>query len=267
MTDRKKDALSVEDKRQIHQDYLDRAEVSHHIRHALLKLVENKPSEPLLFLAEYFDSVIGCDRNDKVSRVLQHLQLTHHSQPSFQTNMILAYDVASVAKNPNSKKAALNRPGLTGSMYEEILQAIGCNNKKELQHLLLRKINCRASEMVPFDVFRYGITLSYVYIDFIKLCENLFNVLTEKHSGKVADKTMCEAVCASFKDAIKICDEKSEVDHPGAVLEAALRLQPSRLAVDFCCVQDHKSDRLTMNEYEFIKLMAEIFLANMKTLK
>lgn len=36
-------------------------------RSALLKLVENRPESPLLFLADYFDSISAESKTDKVS--------------------------------------------------------------------------------------------------------------------------------------------------------------------------------------------------------
>lgn len=254
----------MDEKKQQYRDYLDKAEVTTQVRGALLKLIENQPKEPMLFLADYFDSISTSDKSDKIATVSQILQLTHHSQQSFQTNLIVAYDAASVAKNPNSKKASINRPGLTGSVFEEILCSVLGNPSKHFHTVLLERISCRGSEMVPFDVFRYGVTVCYVFVDFLKLCISLFSILCGKHSGKVTDKSVCEIMISSLKESLDLLKDKNS---PCAILEAAYGLRPDKLAVNLLSNKNAKNEKSTMNEDDFIKEMVDVFLSKVKILK
>nr|CAB3226589.1 tubulin polyglutamylase complex subunit 1-like [Phallusia mammillata] len=262
MGDRKKSP--IEERKQQYKDYLDKTDVTSQVREALLKLIENQPKDPMLFLANYFDNISTSDKSDKITTVHQILQLTHHSQQSFQTNLIVAYDAASLAKNPNSKKASMNRPGLTGSVFEELLATILSNVPKNLHATLLERIGCRASEMVPFGVFRYCITVCYVFVDFVKLCGSIFSVLCGKQSGKVTDKDICEIVISSLKDAL---DSLQDDNSPCSILEAAYVLRPDKLASSLLSNKSSKTDKSTMNEDDFMKEMIDVFTSKIKVLK
>ncbi|XP_076816016.1 tubulin polyglutamylase complex subunit 1-like [Clavelina lepadiformis] len=268
MTDKRKELLNSFDgeKKQVHMEYMQKSELLPQIRKALLKLIENKPSEPMLFLANYFDSVSSNDKTDKIANAMQVLQLTNHRQAVFQTNLMIAFDMVSVARNASSKKAVNKRPGLTGSVYEDLLKAIGTKIPKDIFDELFKQIGCRPSEMVPFDIFRYGVTVCYVCIDFINLCGDIFQTFCNKVSSDIADKYICDFVIDSFKNVITTTSGMQKCEQPAAVLEAGYMLCPDKLAIDLLNGKDDKCGKSTMSRHDFLCSMCQTFFSKIKSL-
>jgi len=135
-------SLTNEEKVQSYLDYLHKSEVSQQICDALLKLIENKPNEPMLFLADYFD--FYTDKSSKVTSALQLLSFTNNNRTVFEANLLKAYDALCSAKPPGSKKSF--KPGLLGSNYESFLKSIISDVAEEIQESLLKQIVCRSKD-------------------------------------------------------------------------------------------------------------------------
>ena len=254
-------SVSTEEKTQLYQDYLLKSEVSRQVRDGLLKLIENKPDEPMLFLGDYFDSCT--DKSSKVSSALPLLTFTQNNPSVFEANLLKAYDALCTAKPPGSKKSF--KPGLIGSNYESFLKSIIANVNEEIQEIFLKQITCRNNEVVSFNIFRYGINTCFIFKKYIQHCKSLFSVLGSKQMASNADKAICDAAISSFKSALDIlfCEEgKAE-----QFLEAGMALGPCSLAVDLLNLKESCFGQYAMTENCFLRDMSNLFVSSLKAMK
>lgn len=251
-----------QDKLNAHKEYLDKFNVQQQMRNALLKLIENRPGNPLLFLADFFDSTFTEHKSEKVLNAARIMNLSHHTSPAFHANMVQSYDTLSAPKNPNSKKLANKRVGLIGSVHEEFLIHICSEIPEDLRNKLVDKISCKWNEMVPFEVYKYSVTVAYVFQDFLSQTEDLFKILSGKN--EMADRYLCDVTSRTFKESLTSDENVDSI----SVLQAGRRLRPDSLAqAMFQAKEDEGDAKNYMEMNEFIDTMAHLYLDNVKTLR
>ncbi|KAM4808790.1 tubulin polyglutamylase complex subunit 1 [Rhinophrynus dorsalis] len=234
------------------------------IRDAVLKLLEARPEEPAAFLADYFEKLgmasgPAGDRGlhllgqQRLVRALWYLRLAHHSQrTAFTNNLSIAYDCLS--SGGKKKKAGLN-----GENYSEVLCRI-CregNLPDEISSKLLKKIQCREHEAVPFDVFRYGVLTCFVLLEFMSKADTLFSVLNG-HSQ--ADQRLCQAVLDTLEEALVA----SDLCVPASYLEAGSKLGPDCLALAMDRAFLEKNTGILMSRKDFLREASTLFLDKVK---
>ncbi|XP_072260860.1 tubulin polyglutamylase complex subunit 1 [Pyxicephalus adspersus] len=248
-------------------DFLVQAGVRTMMREAVLKLVETRPEDPVAFLADYFGRLGpgpagGAAAADlcpqlpgqlRLGRALWYLKLAHHSQrTAFNNNLTVAYDCLSAG---GKKK----KPGLNGKLYTDLLTKI-CHEgdlPKEISSALLKKIQCRDHEAVPFDVFRYGVVTCFVMMEFRSKADTLFNILDEDSQS---DQRVCQTVLDTLKEALVA----SDLSVPASYLEAGSKLGPDCLAVAMDRALLGKKTGVPMSRNEFLKEACSLFLDKVK---
>lgn len=259
---RKESQSNDQDKIAAHKEFLEKFNIRQQTRDALLKLIENRPENPLLFLAEYFDTISAESKTDKIANASRILSLSHHSSPAFNSNVVQAYDTLSAPKNPNSKKLANKRVGMIGSVHEEFLNSICYNVPEELRAKMIDKISCKWNEMVPFAVFKYSVTVALVLQDFLALSEDLFKVLSGK--SEMAQRYLCDATIENFKASLRC----NKTGNALSVMEAGRKLRPDALAVAILQAKEDEGDAKNyMEMHDFINYMALLYLDNVKALR
>lgn len=249
-----------------HREFLDKFNVRQQMKDALLKLIENRPEDPLLFLSNYFDTVSSENKADRISYAARTLKLSHHSSPAFQNNVMSAYDILSAPKNPNSKKLANKRSGMSGAIHEEIIRFICSQVPDELRNNLVDRVCCKWNEMVPYEVFKYSVTVAYVLLDFLELSEDLFKVLSGKN--ETADRYLCDTTVETFRESLSSSDIIGANDDIPRAMEAGKKLRPDNLAYAMLQAKEDEGDaKNIMDESEFIHLMTSVYLNNVKCLK
>ncbi|KAM4052982.1 tubulin polyglutamylase complex subunit 1 [Anomaloglossus baeobatrachus] len=243
-------------------DFLAQAGVRDLLRAAMLKLLEARPEEPLLFLAAFFEKLgVGAAGESKpggrgshtLGHALWYLKLAHHSQrTAFNNNLTIAYDGLSAG---GRKK----KPGLNGKTYSEVLTKI-CQEgglPPEISSSLLKKIQCRDHEAVPFDVFRYGVLTCFVLVEFLSKADALFNILDGDNQS---DQRLCQAVLDTLEEALTA----SDLSVPASYLEAGSKLGPDCLAIAMDRALQNKKPGIPMERGEFLKEACLLFLDKVK---
>ncbi|XP_056374007.1 tubulin polyglutamylase complex subunit 1 [Hyla sarda] len=248
-------------------DFLAQTGVRDMLREAVLKLLEARPEEPVVFLADYFEKLgVGAAGGSKPSdrgshvlvqqrlgHVLWYLKLAHHSQrTAFNNNLTIAYDFLSAG---GRKK----KPGLNGKMYSEVLARI-CQEgdlPTEVSAALLKKIQCRDHEAVPFDVFRYGVLTCFVLVEFKSKADTLFSILD---SSNQPDQKVCQAVLDTLDQALTA----SDLSVPASYLEAGSKLGPDCLAIAMDRALQNRKPGFPMGRSEFLKDACILFLDKVK---
>lgn len=126
---------------------------------------------------------------------------------------------------------------------------------KEISSGLLKKIQCRDHEAVPFDVFRYGVVTCFVLIEFRSKADTLFNVLSED--------SQWDRVCQTVLDTLEEALVASDLSVPASYLEAGSKLGPDCLAIAMDRALLGKTG-VPMSRDEFIKEACSLFVDKVK---
>ncbi|MEE6487460.1 hypothetical protein FKM82_014909 [Ascaphus truei] len=239
-------------------EFLAQAGVRDMLREAVLKVLEARPEEPVAFLADYFEKLglgtaelAAVDQRphllgqQRLGRALWYLRT------AFNNNLSIAYDCLSAGRR--------KKPGLNGKSYSELLCRICLEGDlpDEVSFQLLKKIQCRDHEAVPFDVFRYGVLTCFVLLEFMSKANTLFSVLNGHNE---ADQRLCQAVLTTLEEALVA----SDLCIPASYLEAGIKLGPDCLAVAMDRAWLDRKPGARMSRREFLKEAAALFLDKVK---
>ncbi|XP_048686781.1 tubulin polyglutamylase complex subunit 1 isoform X2 [Caretta caretta] len=232
-------------------EFLLQAGVTSMVREALLKVLEARPEEPVSFLASYFEKLVlsgaAGDRHGQQQRLARALWT------AFNNNVSMAYECLSA-------RGRRKKPGVNGKIYSELLKKICQDGEvpEEVVSSLLRKIQCRDHEAVPFDVFRYGVLSCFVLLEFVAKADTLYDVLDD--GSGVADKRVCQAVLGTLEDALGA----SDFSVPIRYLEAGSKLGPDCLALAMDKALLERKICSSMNREEFLTKATALFIAKVK---
>ncbi|XP_032638433.1 tubulin polyglutamylase complex subunit 1 [Chelonoidis abingdonii] len=246
-------------------EFLLQSGVTSMVREALLKVLEARPEEPVSFLASYFEKLVlsgpqggaagdGHGQQQRLVRALWYVRLAHHShRTAFNNNVSMAYECLSA-------RGRRKKPGVNGRIYSELLKKICQDGEapEEVVSSLLRKIQCRDHEAVPFDVFRYGVLSCFVFLEFVTKADTLYDVLDD--GSGMADKRVCQAVLDTLEDALGA----SDFSVPIRYLEAGSKLGPDCLALAMDKALLERKICSSMNREEFLKKATALFIAKVK---
>ncbi|XP_044854686.1 tubulin polyglutamylase complex subunit 1 isoform X2 [Mauremys mutica] len=236
-------------------EFLLQSGVTSMVREALLKVLEARPEEPISFLASYFEKLVlsGPQGGAAGDRHGQHQRLGRALWTAFNNNVSMAYECLSA-------RGRRKKPGVNGRIYSELLKKICQDGEapEEVVSSLLRKIQCRDHEAVPFDVFRYGVLSCFVLLEFVAKADTLYNVLDD--GSGVADKRVCQAVLGTLEDALGA----SDFSVPIRYLEAGSKLGPDCLALAMDKALLERKICSSMNREEFLKKATALFIAKVK---
>ncbi|KAG9461465.1 hypothetical protein GDO78_016809, partial [Eleutherodactylus coqui] len=171
---------------------------------------------------------------------------------AFSNNLAVAYDCLSAG---GRKK----KPGLNGKTYSELLSQIGQEGglPAEILSALLKKIQCRDHEAVPFDVFRYGVLTCFVLVEFMSKADTLFHILD---GDKQSEQRVCRAVLDTLEEALTT----SDVSVPTSYLEAGSKLGPDCLAIAMDRALQSTQPAAPMGQTQFLKEACLLFLDKVK---
>ena len=241
----------------IDRQFLERSNATRYIRDVLTKIVENRPDDPIGFLADYFQN-LGAQKGS-VSRACQQIRLTHHSKPAFHNNVVLAYEILGESRNPPTR-------GIDGKLYMELVTELGIGFRQTIREKLLKKILCRDHEVVVFDVFRAGVLACVILEEFLAEAESLFKALDFHGQGKV-EFSLCDAVLQELKTSVT----SSLVQDPVALLQTAHTLSPSSLAASLTTITEKYTPaghpRSPMTKEDFLATATDAYLLAVKPLK
>ncbi|GCC20654.1 tubulin polyglutamylase complex subunit 1 [Chiloscyllium punctatum] len=233
------------------------------LREALLKVLENRPEDPVCFLSEYFGNLSAASegatekpapkqQQELVSRALRQLLLCHYSRPAFSRNLASAFQILS---SPIGKK---KKAGLKGRTYTELLRQI-CAGAQLSACSLIHKLQCWDHEAVPFGVFRHGVLTCLIFMEFVKISGRLFDVVADSDE---ADQTVCHVLLEALKDAVSIGDSSNSAGY----LDAGSKLAPDQLGLAMeRAVRLRKKESVTsISKEEFVLLTAPLFIEKVK---
>ena len=252
------------------KQFLHRVGVTNQMQEVLTKIIENRPEDPIGFLADYFE-MLG-DKTDRVCKAHQQVCLTHHSKAAFHTNVRIAFDLLSQNKAFDRRGKPLRRDpigrqlkGINGMIFSDLLNLL-CNAfPVTVKEKLMKKIQCRDHEVVIFEVFKSGVFTCRVLQDFLNQTDMLFKSLDINRSGKV-DRVLCDIITQQLVKAVS----NTSSSNPTTVLDGGYVLAPDKLFMSianslFNC--KGSGSKAMMASEDFICGVADAFLSKVQALK
>nr|XP_058947228.1 tubulin polyglutamylase complex subunit 1-like [Pocillopora verrucosa] len=235
-------------------DFLSRTGITSDIKDAITLIIENRPEDPIAFMAEFFDS--RAITTTALVKAHQKLLLAHHSRPSFQINLAAAYNILKQQKNSNGLR------GLTGKTYNDLLTLLCKDLTGAESEPLQKRIMCFSHEVIRFPVFKLGVLSTFIYQDFLKQAESLYSELDLTGRGK-ADKNLCEAILNELQQAVvKTTADPISIIHTGSMLSS----QRLNKVMAEALLKSGATSQL-MGADEFIVSAAEILLEQIPDLR
>ena len=107
---------------------MEKSNVNNHVKEAVSLLLENRPENPILFLADHFKN-LQSGSSSNVMRAYRLLTLNKYDSKSFQDNVFAAYTLIE-KDNGNS--------GIKGFDLIKIVQMLAIDYPSEIVHALIR---------------------------------------------------------------------------------------------------------------------------------
>ena len=168
------------------EDYLERQNVGTHLKEAISLLLENRPENPIQFLAEHFrnlqqtpanlgglganvpsaNGVVASSVN--ILRAYRLITLNRVDMKSFQDNVFHAYTL--LEKDHGSS-------GIKGFDFIKIVKMLCLDYPPEILKGMLSLLDKREEENVDFDEFLCGIRTIFMYGSFFEEMETMFKHL------------------------------------------------------------------------------------------
>ncbi|XP_023224802.1 tubulin polyglutamylase complex subunit 1-like [Centruroides sculpturatus] len=218
------------------------------LHQALLLLLDNKPKDPISFLANHFQR--ECEKSNRVSQAAQFLENSNSNHPSIEEKLCRAYHTISQYKIQQELR------GLTGDIYTDLLVQLLTGLPERQTEVILQKLQCSYTEYVPFGIFHTGVLFCLQLKEYVQIARSLFQDLDEKHCGQVS-RTLCKTVLDEINQALKITNE-----NPKKVFEIAQKLSTNHLADKLICavVSIDEDDDDMMKQDEFLNEAVNVFL-------
>ena len=189
------------------EDYLERQNVGTHLKESISLLLENRPENPIQFLAEHFKNLqqtpanlggIGANvpsangvvaSSVNIMRAYRLLTLNRVDIKSFQDNVFHAYTL--LEKDHGSS-------GIKGFDFNKIVRMLCIEYPPEIVKGMTQLLDKRGEENVDFDEFLCGIRTIFMYCSFFEEMEQLFKHLDFHKQNKIQRDDLVQA-CAKLR--------------------------------------------------------------------
>ena len=124
------------------EEYLDRYGVTAYMKDVVTLLLENRPPEPIDFIADYFRTVI--QGSSPLLRAYRYVRLAQPHQKAFTDNLVAAYCTLD---------AACTRTGVSGVELQRLLELVSSDGHLDISRALLVLLGKRDADAVDFGAF------------------------------------------------------------------------------------------------------------------
>lgn len=149
-------------------DFLVKRGITPHLNDVLALLLENRPTDPLAFVADYFKGVV--EGSSGLMRSYRYVRLSRHNCLSFMDNLYAAF----LAANGSGTSAA---SGLTAEAYARLLRALCRDMPAHIVPYVFSVLQKSSSETLTFPEFASGIHACLLYDEFFQLAKQAFTDL------------------------------------------------------------------------------------------
>ena len=138
-------------------------------------LLENRPEDPVAFVAEYFAT--ASRGAPPLARSYEWIRYSDRSREAFMDNLVTAY---------NALNSSTGGPGLTGKQYNKLLRQVCTDFPVDVVHSVMTLLGKGANDMVDFPAFCAGINACLMYEEFFEYAEWLFKGCDQVSTGSIS---------------------------------------------------------------------------------
>lgn len=227
-------------------EYLERYSVAAYMKDLLTVLLENRPEEPLDFIADYFNCAVN--GVPPIMRSYRYIRLTKRNRQAFMDNLAQAYTIM-------SRSSEVPGSGLTGANYLRLLNIVCADFPAEVVHALLQVLDKKDTDTISFPTFVAGINACLLYEEFFEHAERLFNACEVDNAGRVEKETFL----ATIKQINAL---PQDVQHPTEGWTVPGNLLMERVTSALAASQSDRVDSKTMITFrEFLSTIIKVFVA------
>ena len=182
------------------QEYLDKFNVTAYLKDVITLLLENRPSQPVVFISDYFKNVV--QGTSPMIRSYRYIKLTKINRISFWDNLVAAYATLDDRK--------CGGVGVTGADMKRLLHLLCVDFPPEIIISVLNILDRTETCVIPFNQFAAGIYACIMYEDFFAYVERLFSELDVSNRGSVPVSLLSDTLHTAL-----YADTKTNVGIPG----------------------------------------------------
>ncbi|XP_067937522.1 tubulin polyglutamylase complex subunit 1-like [Watersipora subatra] len=227
--------------------FLEKSRVKETMSDVLAKLTANRPKDALQFIADYFQSTF--EQSKRLDKCYRCIMMTHHSRPVYQQNIASAFDIL------NQSKLGKGLYGVTGSIFDELITLILQGTPESHIKKMTDRLSRRRYEAVTYHVFHYAVTILAVYKDYLRVAEDLFELLDVNSSGQV-DKVYADLLLTQLSTTF---DHFKKDCHSG--IQAGISLSPDALHTTVSKVSRNATGKEFIDCKHFLELSADVYLS------
>ena len=156
------------------EEYLDRYGVTAYMKDVVTLLLENRPPEPIDFIADYFRTVI--QGSSPLLRAYRYVRLAQPHQKAFTDNLVAAYCTLD---------AACTRTGVSGVELQRLLELVSSDGHLDISRALLVLLGKRDADAVDFGAFAAAVQSCLLYHELFAEAERMFAACDVHGTGRV----------------------------------------------------------------------------------
>ena len=193
------------------QEYLDRFSVTAYLKDVTTLLLENRPSCPVAFIADYFKNVI--QGTSPLVRSYRYIRLTALTRLSFWDNLVAAYATLDDRKGGGV--------GVTGADMRRLVHLLCVDFPPEIINAVLEVYDKTETCVIPFRHFSSGVYACLMYEQFFAAVERLFIELDTEKKGYVAVAKLRDSLYAAVAaHKTRVWPSAAELGPPGRYVES-----------------------------------------------
>ena len=255
----------VEKDASMYRAVLEKSEVTPMVREALLKLLANRPENPILFLRDHFKSYVNVESRNRTQQAVELILLTSYLKPVFERNLMTAFDSLTNAKSSGSS-------GITGVAFQEVINEVltsYCTSRSltdghgNAVEQLQKKLAVRDHEVVNFAIFRSSVYLTLIFVDYLCLSIQLFRELDCNNQGRIPLRN-AESILSYFKETLDATAESETLK----MLSSAAQFTAKNIAP--LLEADESVSHVTIkyiSEGDFMSQAASAFLSKVQNIQ
>ena len=173
------------------EDYLEKTSLNANLKEAVSLLLENRPENPILFLADYFRNLMN-GSGTNIMKAYKLITLNKHDAKSFEDNVFQAYTL--LEKGSQSG-------GVRGLEFIKLAQMLCIEHPHEVYCLFLKELSLtmkildkKEDEHIDFDEFLLGIKTILLLDSYFEEMEVIFKHLDFKKTGRITKDEFMEAI-------------------------------------------------------------------------
>mmetsp|Transcript_1968 Transcript_1968/g.2779 ORF Transcript_1968/g.2779 Transcript_1968/m.2779 type:complete len:275 (-) Transcript_1968:432-1256(-) len=168
-----------------------------YLKDSLVTLLENRPEDPIRFLAEYFRNATKGMKS--VARSYRYIRLTKHNRDAFMENLASAFRAMDAERGVGaSKKSSIASPGVTQSQFKKLVEMLCDDFPLDVIDGIFQIMGKRKDDPIDFREFCGGVLACLIYEEFFEQVEWLFKCADTSGSGTISGATLMQVI-----DAVK----------------------------------------------------------------